>query len=400
MEGGGEMKNVLERKTLAVLVAKATAPKNRIRYAVATGIVVTLMGASTVLGLRASADGAFYRSTVDDMLLLNGRIVKDVPAALTGNQNAYIGLYSALIQYLDDVSLLKGGIGLTPGVSGSAAEGLKIIETDLQTILQANDDMAEGGAAIIALNSFLSRLSAMNTEGGNRIDAVRAHVARHGTGATAIAQITALDELNLMLRRVMTRLSRVVEAQATDASVVGEIKNDLTAMRARLRGLFGADQNAAVPAITEPAALRLLTAATEKVLPYYIEVEDRVDTLAHIVRTKEKAAAIPQAVEKIYRETVVLSDYADARRAQSDTFYGIAIALNLIAALLTTLFFLTVARKNREEAEKVRKENDALQDSIASLLDDVSGIAGGDLTGRAKVTAYRVKLKVSFKFDG
>lgn len=381
-------------------IRRALGGRSRTLLLAATGVSGVLMAATTVYGLRASADSLYYRTHIDRMSSLNERVARDVPNVNTGQLTAFISLYSSLVQYRDALSSLQSGEGLTPPMGGDAVSPMERIDRELGKAMEVNDALMEAGEGVVAVRASINRLSQTSADIVEDIDRVIAYQVQRNIGGIAAGQLVGIASLKSSLQKINQAVNYIAEAQAVRDGMMAELASDINTVRETLHALHGsAEAKQNIPAIADKNVVARLNVVTEKLIPYIYEIEERIPTLAKMVTVKSASITLPALVDRVGYETDILRGVADGLVVKSNTLYAVAVFAGLITALLASLLAVRMIAANRRTAEAAIAANDAMQESIAVLLEDIQQISSGNLSARAKVSENDVTGVIADAFN-
>ena len=206
------------------------------------------------------------------------------------------------------------------------------------------------------------------------------------TGAES-DQIAFAQRQSLLAERILSSISKVLEggdgaviaadAFGRDASLFGRVMN----------GMIEGDEAMGIDQVNDPDAL-----------DYLAEIADLFDEFVNqsvdeILETAPELFQVRNAGDTIFRRSQdLLQEATNLNNQFEQTTTGLfpSVWLGVICAgIAVLLFFLIMAQRNRQAAklkDELESENQRNQAAILRLLDELGGLADGDLTVEATVT--------------
>jgi twitching motility protein PilJ len=330
---------------------------------VAAALALLVAVVAAVLDYRTTSVGTRYIELSGRLLFLTQRVTKDAGQAVLGNPTAIESLPGDKKEIEDILLALdQGGEGMPP-TSGTPRVILNKLLPAAQQSTQYVQEIIEGRPGIL----------------------------------TVTAAVSAVDELNPILREMMPQLTAVDGARGTRFALLMErIGKDVTTM---LGSDVKVEQIAALGSDTEEAEAVL--AGFNQTNPTVLKVAELFDTyrisVEAIIGQVPQLLAAKQSLGKLFDSTSLAKHgdfvtgttelnnaYTAALSHRWTTYLMVAAALTLLLALaLLSKVYLDDARHRAAEAERASRKS---QQAILLLMNEMSDLADGDLTTKATVT--------------
>jgi len=329
----------------------------------AAALALLVLLAAAFLDFRATTHGARYLELSGNLKFLTQRLTKDAGQAVLGNATAIDSLPVEKAEVEKILSVLDKGDDNLPPTSGAAREVFDKMLPAANQSLQYVQDIVDGRPGIL----------------------------------TVTAAVTAVDELNPILRDMMPQVVAADSARGNKFALLMErVSKDVTTM---LSAEVKVEQIAALGSDTEEA--EALLAGFNKSNPAVTKVADLFDTyrisVEAIIGQVPQLLAAKKALGTLFDNTSVNKNgpFVFGATALNDTYaaslsgrwttytMAVSVAVLLTMAALMGKVYLADARKRAADAERANRRN---QQAILLLMNEMSDLADGDLTIRATVT--------------
>ncbi len=327
------------------------------------GAALLVAAAGAALDYRTTSMGTRYIELAGRLSFLTQRVTKDAGQAVQGNPTAIESLPVEKKDVEDILATLdQGGDGL-PATSGAPRVALDKVLPVARRSMQYVQEIMDGRPGIL----------------------------------TVTAAVSAVDELNPILRDMMPQLTAVDSARgAKFALLVERIGKDVTTM---LGSTVKVEQIAALGSDTQEAEAVL--AGFNQSNPTVTKIAELFDTyrisVEAIIGQVPQLLAAKQSLGKLYDSTSLVKQgefvsgtselnnaYTDALSGRWTTYLMVVAAMLLLGSLaLLSKVYLDDARRRAGDAERASRKS---QQAILMLMNEMSDLADGDLTTKATVT--------------
>lgn len=371
-----------------------------------TRVVIWLLGLFLLLtifnlyrGYRTGNNVQSWTEKAEDLAVISQQVAKNASESSQGNQPAFgqlkisVERFNLLIQKLDeeegDNPLTK--INATPA-SISSDEFQKLRETwghvngDAQVILESEETVTGLYQTQSELAATIPQIQFLyNTVNDILLD----------SGASGEQTYYASRQL-LFAERINRSFQKVLQG-GDDAVIAAEnFGQDVETFGSVLDGMLNGDLMLGIDRVQNSEA----RAALEEIAVLFQSVKDQVN---YVIRSTDALFKVQQASARIFDRSnkllVQSKSLADAYRAFGEKLdimsghYWYSIAGGSLVLIFLFLLGIQIRRADkvretqvRSQADREREQNERNQQAIIRLLDEMEGLADGDLTANATVT--------------
>jgi len=355
------------------------------------GLVIFFLVAGAVciyFYAREAAQNAQYHSTATEMQMLSQRIANSAQQAVQGSATAFGQLRVSQDRFVENLELLtRGGTRLGVAVAPSPAAIQPMlqeldkqwgpVQKSLALILDQEKNLIELRKREETIAKIAPQLSLQALE-----LMVSARDAREPYGAVTFAHQLYADTANFDF----INAGRLLSTDNPNPQVALQLGSNTRKYLGTLKALLGEGKaEGAVPISDEQVKGR--ARELEKLFaPFAASVQAILDNMTALARAKQASREIFGASEGLLASPVELAAaYQQATGAQHTFVWGAVLGALLALGCLLLLGKTYLDDSSRRAAESER-QNRANQDAILRLLNEISNLANGDLTVRAKVT--------------
>jgi twitching motility protein PilJ len=355
------------------------------------GLVIFFLAvsaASVVFYARESGQNAQYLSTATEMQMLSQRIANSAQQAVQGSAPAFAQLAQSRDQFVANLQLLmQGGTkhGLTVNPSPAA------IQPMLQDLNQQWGPVQKNIALILAQDQNLIELRKREETIARAAPQlslqalalmVSARDAREGYGVTTFTNQLFADARNFDFVNAV----RLLSTDSPNPQVALQLGNNTRRYLAVLKAMVGEGTIDGITPISDERVKGHARELEKLFVPFAASVQAILDNMQALARAKQASRDIFGASEGLLKSPVELAAaYQEGTQTQRYFVWGAVLSALLALAGLFLLGKAYLDDSIRRAAESDR-QNRANQDAILRLLNEISSLADGDLTVRAKVT--------------
>jgi twitching motility protein PilJ len=351
----------------------------------------------TILSFVSAGRGSAQVAASGQALMQSQRLAKSVSQALTGNPVAFPEVQNSAEVLSNNVRSLKTGDGPVPaapsGVQDAIDAALPLVER------------AEKSAGIViaqqkALTEVGQSLRAINRQSVDLLEASEAVLSLKMQRDSNPSEISALGQLVMLTQRIGKSANEFLTAEGVNPEAVVQLSRDLNSFNEITKGLIDGNPQMGLPGARDPQVRERLIALSKQ----YQETRARggviLDNLGGLNAARDAQNTIVSDSEQLRTDLESIQD----KLGTETGFSGFTLVLLLLCAILVILggvgflrLYVTeqgqrasLAQARRLEAEGQEKEakrvNDANQAAILRLMNELQGVAEGDLTQQATVT--------------
>ncbi|HUW25168.1 MAG TPA: methyl-accepting chemotaxis protein [Gallionella sp.] len=321
-----------------------------------------IAAAAANLNNREAAYTARYLTQSGKLLMLSQRLARDAQLSALGDASAFQGLLQSKENFAGILRLLDEGDSSLPATGSAAREVLDELLVSANKTLADVQTLEEGRPGLVTLGATVTAIETTSIEFRNLTSrliesssgAQKEHAVRFTVSAERIAQDAARALVGDVFLEQLAALS--VEAAGAEESLL------------------------ALPA-ADPLVQRL-TALFE---PYRNNIKILNTQARALVKAKNAARSISGNIDLVMAKSQRLID-----AYQSGWVARVSGPVAVLAGMLVLLQLLVLAKvylnDSRQRATEAESSNQRNQEAILRLMNEMSELAEGDLTVRAKVT--------------
>jgi twitching motility protein PilJ len=322
------------------------------------------------------------------MQMLSQRIANSAQQAVQGSAPAFAQLAQSRDQFVANLQLLmQGGTkhGLTVNPSPAA------IQPMLQDLNQQWGPVQKNIALILAQDQNLIELRKREETIARAAPQlslqalalmVSARDAREGYGVTTFTNQLFADARNFDFVNAV----RLLSTDSPNPQVALQLGNNTRRYLAVLKAMVGEGTIDGITPISDERVKGHARELEKLFVPFAASVQAILDNMQALARAKQASRDIFGASEGLLKSPVELAAaYQEGTQTQRYFVWGAVLSALLALAGLFLLGKAYLDDSIRRAAESDR-QNRANQDAILRLLNEISSLADGDLTVRAKVT--------------
>ena len=361
------------------------------RVPVLIGLVIFFLAAGAVcvyFNARESAQNSQYLSTATEMQMLSQRIANSAQQAVQGSAAAFTQLAQSKDQFVANLQLLTQG-GTKHGVTVNASpatiqpmlQGLNKqwgpVQKNIALILAQDQNLVElrkreDAIARIAPRLSLQALALM----------VSARDAREDYGVVTFTHQLYRDTSNFDFINAV----RLLSTDNPNPQVALQLGNNTRRYLAVLKAMLGEGAIEGISPISDEHVKSYARELEKLFVPFASSVQAILDNMQALARAKQASRDIFSASEGLLKSPVELAAaYQEGTQTQRYYVWGAVLGALLALAGLFLLGKAYLDDSIRRAAESDR-QNRANQDAILRLLNEISSLADGNLTVRAKVS--------------
>ncbi len=358
-----------------------------------------LLGAAALIGLLVAvgsvlmyADrngrvgGAIAIAT--EMQMLSQRLANSAQQAVGGNEPAFAQLAESAESYAADIELLQAGGRRGPTVVAAAPETGQTVLRELapawQTAERRVNLILTLKAELIALRRKELAIEAarIRLPGLTQELAVLATEKGEPTRIVTLARQMYSDVANFDFANA----GQLISTDNPNPQVALQLAVNVRQFRQALTAVLEGRKEAGVAPASDPAVRRKAEQLMEVFQPFAAGVEEIVKRMADLAEAKQASRELSKASDRLLTGPLALVGvYHGEAEDYAGLLWSAVIAALVVLAALAWLARLWIGDA-RARAAAEQGANERNQHAILGLLDEIGGLADGDLTVRAKVT--------------
>ncbi len=351
--------------------------------AVSLAIVATLV----VIDARQASFGTIYIASVGKIRMLSQRLAKAAQLASRGSAEAFKELRSSRDEFVALIKLLDAGgessgvdLPPTPAAVRPALDALNAewgkTDRNASLVLDEEKNLVALGSAVRAINNTNQTLQEITDE----ISAISVQ-----TGGSARQNATT-SQLMMITQRMAKNANTILAENVVDPEVAFLLGKDTNTFRDTLQGLLQGSQTLRIVRVEDADMRAKLAELQAGFAEYQRAVNSILGNQARLVGAKRAAFDMFNDSDALLKSAEQLNTAYEDNLGKRRTNLILMVLFSAAALFALLLIGRVYLEESRRRAAQSERQNQANQAAIQRLLDEIMGLADGDLTGRAKVT--------------
>ncbi len=377
--GGGMAQRLLENKRQALFGA---------------GLLVFILAmfiTFVYVGIQSGYDKE-YITKAGELRVLSQNIVKNAAEASSANVEAFPLLSESRNSFQTILDNLQNGDSErgTPKAPKKVGENLDAVAKRWVAFRDGADQILKAEGAIRQINEFVAHI---NNSMPNLL-ALSDEVVQIMIDINAKPQQVYIASRQLMLsQRMSFNVSKILQGGQGAATAADRFGRDAALFGKVLEAMLKGNKTMSIAKISDPDALEKLQEVTEAYSEVSVLVTKILEKTPDLFKAQESASVMFTESEAFLKDTTDLNSgfvgLGESRGAQSTlggAFGLLAVAMLVLLGIelnKETQVRLRETQDRNRETERQNKEN---QEAIMRLLDEIGGLADGDLTTHATVS--------------
>jgi twitching motility protein PilJ len=356
------------------------------------GLLVSLLlvdAAVVWLDTRQSTFGTIYIATVGKIRMLSQRLAKAAQQASQGNLEAFKQLRESRDEFAAQMKLLlagghAGGVDLPP-TSSSVRPALDALDVQWKKNERNAALVIAEQRNLVALGQSVRLINDSNPALQELADEVAALSVQTGGSARQNA-MTA--QLMMLTQRMAKNANTMLAEDVVDPQVSFLLGKDTNSFRDILQGLLRGNEALRIQRVGDAELRGKLGEMEAAFKEYQRGVSEILGNQQRLVNAKRASFDLFRDSEELLRASEELNAAYEAELAGRRLNAIVLAAVSFLALGVLLLIGRAYVDDSRRRAEESERQNQANQEAIQRLLDEISNLANGDLTVRAQVTEH------------
>ena len=333
--------------------------------------------------MRDTNRDAGYRELVGNLRVLSQQIEANAREAVDGDAAAFTNLESARADFGRTLDDLANGTDALPSPREALAEELGLIGETWSVVDPA-------AATIVARKESIEFLSKTSATLAGSIEDVQKRTARiaevlAGSGAT-VRQVALAERQSWLAERISRNLDRMLEGGSGATEAAEQFNADTESFADVLDGMLEGSAAMGIPALANAGALADAREVKELFRVIGGGKQRILDSAPDLKQARQAAETIVQSAPKLLNATSVTSDRINDLEGERKLNMGSALAFGVLIVLALVMIGIQWTVDTRRRLAQTAATNERNQQAILRLLDELAGLADGDLTTSATVT--------------
>jgi twitching motility protein PilJ len=331
--------------------------------------------------LRDTSRDAGYRELVGNLRVLAQQIDASAREAVDGDAEAFGDLEQARAEFETALGDLNNGTEDLPSPRDLLATELAQLEKPWSTVDPAAATIVAKKESIEFLSETSATFAASIGDLQKRAGRIAAILAASGA---SVGQVALAERQSWLAERISRNLDRMREGR-TDAHEAAEQFADDTASFADVLDsmLKGGGR---IQVLSSPEALANAR-EVEELFQVIVDGKRRIlDSARDLEQARQAADAIVQSAPELLNATSVTSDRISNLQGERELNMGSALAFGVLIVVALLMIGVQGTLNTRRRLAQTAETSERNQQAILRLLDELAGLADGDLTTSATVT--------------
>ena len=351
----------------------------------------------TIMSIVSAGRGSAQVAASGQALMQSQRLAKSVSQALIGSAQAFPEVKESADVLARNVRSLKTG-------EGDVAAAPDSVQSALEPVLPLVERAEKNAATVFGQQKVLTQvglsLRAINRQSSDLLEVAETVSSLKLQRDASPAELSAVGQLVMLTQRIGKSANEFLTTEGVSPEAVFLLGKDLNSFRDLGEGLLEGNQQLRLPGTKDPQTRERLAA----LMKMYDETRGQAGTilgnLQGLTAAREAQASIIADSEPLRKGLETVQE----RLGGETGLGGVTLVFLILSALIVIaggagLVRLRVneqdqraamAQNRRVEAEgqeqEAKRVNDANQAAILRLMNELQGVAEGDLTQQATVT--------------
>lgn len=358
----------------------------RVRWIAVWGGVLAVAALAFVWSLyvilRDTARDSSYREMLGNLRVLSQQVEASAREAVTGDVQALDALARSRTEFGSGFAQLDRG-------SESLPSPRALLPNEFAEIEAAWNEVDRAALAITARRDNLQFIGELSGTIGSSIDAVQKHVARIAellaSAGGSVRQAALAERQNWLVERIARNLDRIAQGEDATAAAT-RFSADVEEFVDTLGALQRGSATLGLPALTNAEALEDVR-ETQRVFRLIGDARQRIlEAAPDIEQARGAAQAVARDAPRLLNATGLTSDRISELQGRRPVNAGTTLLLGALVAVSLLMIGILWMRDTRQRLARTAATNERNQQAILRLLDEIAGLADGDLTASATVT--------------
>jgi twitching motility protein PilJ len=350
-------------------------------------VMLAIAAAVVTIDTREGSFGTIYIASVGKIRMLSQRLAKAAQLASRGNVEAFKQLRSSRDEFAALIKLLTsggdaGGVDLPP-TPAAARPALDALDKEWQKTQRNATLVLDEEKNLVALGSAVRSINNTNQSLQEITDEIAA-LSVQGGGSARQNAITA--QLMMITQRMAKNANTMLAENVVDPEVAFLLGKDTNTFRDTVQGLLQGNPAQRISRVEDPEMRGKVGELQAGFADYQRAVNDILGNQARLVGAKRASFDMFNDSESLLQAAERLNTAYEQNLGSRRYNLILLLAVSAAALVLLLLIGKVYVDDSRRRAVESERQNKTNQDAILRLLDEISNLADGDLTARARVT--------------
>jgi len=355
---------------------------------------IVIMVANFGYNLIQSSVDSERINAAEEMRVLSQQISNNATESVAGNVDAFTYLSTTRNSYEKNYLLLEASLREFDFKLTSPEQARRALRDTAQVwdkVRENTDTILKYRNTVLDLHDVASQLSRTIPKLQDDYQSVASMMVRNNLLAS---QVTKASNQAWLAERISSNLQKILAGDVDTNTATASFRQDVYTFGQVVTGMLNGDSEANIRQIRINSIRTILN----QVATSFVEVESHSSRITESINDLARAH---QAADEIFADASSLlkvsESLSNAFAASTDNRLPgnplLSATLLLIVMILLFVLYLQQRKNEREQLElsgslasKEKEQNERNQEAIIRLLDEMEGLADGDLTSHATVT--------------
>lgn len=342
------------------------------------GFVVSLFVVNTNAGHDAK-----YQEVNNEMRLLAQQVSTSSRRATAGSAKAFDGLRTSVDSFDKNLGMLNNGSSEAPSPKAMLGNDLSALGKSWSAIKESANTIYENKTRILFLHEVAKTLNGSIPELQKKSDSVVAALLSSGAPS---AQIAVAQKQSWLAERIARNVDRMLKGDVKADNAADQFNLDTGRFGSVLQGMLQGSNSLRIERVENANIRKMLNEIAADFEYVNSSVEEVYQASEEMIGVNNAADTIVVGAPKLIQKTAELSETIAGLGDQRAVSPLVVWGSGAVALLALVLLGLEILRSTRRRLAMTAETNDQNQQAILRLLDEIAGLADGDLTTNATVT--------------
>ncbi|WP_163836151.1 methyl-accepting chemotaxis protein [Spartinivicinus ruber] len=352
-------------------------------------VIIAVVAAAFILydvNVKATQDKE-YIGHAGELKVLSQQIAKNATEAASGTEEAFLLLNQARNNFQARMDILENGEASLPpiveqgstnvdGQMTSLKSTWDKVKTNADSILQTED-------TVLSLHDVAATLSETIPQLQIEYDEVVEILLDNNAPAD---QVAVAQRQSWLAERIVGSVNKVLEGTEESVMAADSFGRDASLFGRVLNGMINGDESLNITKVADEEAIDRLNEISDLFEFVSGSVDEILETSPELFQVREASDQIFTDTQQLLKDTSGLAEAIEnlTEERPFKTYFGLIFGLVGLVAVIGIGFVLVIDTRNR--LRETAEANEANQNAILRLLDELADLADGDLTVSATVT--------------
>jgi len=333
--------------------------------------------------LRDTSRDAGYRELAGNLRVLAQQIDASAREAVDGDAAGFTELERARSEFDATLGKLNNGTDTLPSPRDVLGSELAQVDKTWSAVDPAAATIVEKKESIQFLRETSAKLAASVGDVQKRTMRIAEILAANGA---SVRQVALAERQSWLAERISRNLDRMREGGSDATEAAAAFADDIERFIDVLDSMLKGSTAMGVPPLNNPEALANAREVQELFEVVSAGKKRILESAPDLKQARQGADVIVKSAPELLNATSITSDRISSLQGERQLNLGTALALGALIVVALVMIGVQWTLETRRRLAQTAATNDRNQQAILRLLDEIAGLADGDLTTSATVT--------------